>query len=176
MQRAQVFGLAGGQGEQQAALPFRLADLPAHGGTVGSDQRQAQAAFSQQLRSPDALQQQAAGILRQAGPVIAVQKLVLRAGKGDLHGVRFRHGLNGVGKQVDQQPIQQGGVSHRGENVQAGGGLQPGVDRAGAAHRQLVKQLDRLVQLAQQFQGGGHTQHLQYGGRGSIGGVVTQAA
>ena len=50
------------------------------------------------------------------------------------------------------------------------------MDRAGAAHRQLVKQLDRLVQLAQQFQGGGHTQHLQYGGRGSIGGVVTQAA
>lgn len=44
------------------------------------------------------------------------------------------------------------------------------------AHRQLVKQLDRLVQLAQQFQGGGHTQHLQYGGRGSISGVVTQAA
>ena len=38
---------------------------------------------------------EAEGILRQAGPVIAVQKLVLRAGKGDLHGVRFRHGLNG---------------------------------------------------------------------------------
>ena len=55
MQRAQVFGLAGGQGEQQAALPFRLADLPVHGVTVGSDQRQAQAAFSQQLRGPDAL-------------------------------------------------------------------------------------------------------------------------
>ena len=75
MQHAQVFGLAGGQGEQQAALPFRLADLPAHGGTVGSDQRQAQAAFSQQLRGPDALQQQSAGILRQAGPVMVFRAL-----------------------------------------------------------------------------------------------------